>query len=228
MTVAPVGARVSLRCGGKVGDDRHASTVPVAVSVVAEIADIDRFVADATPSTPVVGGITHPRWGYRPFADGTLTVRDDGGVRRFVVSATVRGGGRAPGARSGMDAGPRPAAVGGTRPGWRWRVQGHRIPEGARPVWERPGSAPPMPSGPCWPSSPPGPTACASASTPPGRWWRSCDADPATGAPPAGCHTPSAGWGRIRNPLGSIPRFRRGPLAPAEPTHSRGMRGSDR
>lgn len=92
-TVPPLGARVSLRVQGRVmvAPDRPAEEVDI--SFVVEVADIGRFVRDPEATAPAVGGITHPRWGYRPFVDATLRVGNGGSSgRRFALSATVRVG----------------------------------------------------------------------------------------------------------------------------------------
>lgn len=91
MAVAPLGARVSLRIHGRVrvAPDRPPETVTM--SFVVEVIDIRRFVGGPETTVSVVGGIHHPRWGYRPFVDGRLAVTN-GEVKRFALSATVRVG----------------------------------------------------------------------------------------------------------------------------------------
>ncbi|MCA1657052.1 MAG: hypothetical protein LC713_04995, partial [Actinobacteria bacterium] len=51
------------------------------------------FVHNPGATASVVGGVHHPRWGYRPFVDATLRVsNDDARGKRFELSATVRVG----------------------------------------------------------------------------------------------------------------------------------------
>lgn len=91
MTVAPLGARVSLRLRGKVRVGPELPPEDVSMSFVVEMTDIRRFVHDPQPEAPVVGGLHHPRWGYRPFITATLVVSGgDTGPKRFVLSAQVR------------------------------------------------------------------------------------------------------------------------------------------
>ncbi|HVE45674.1 MAG TPA: patatin-like phospholipase family protein [Acidimicrobiales bacterium] len=91
MAVPPLGARVVLRMQGKVPLDQDLPPEAVTVSFVVEVTDIGRFAHDPVATASVVGGIDHPRWGYRPFVDATLRVGNDGdGVKRFSVSAAVR------------------------------------------------------------------------------------------------------------------------------------------
>ena len=93
MTAAPLGARVSLRFHGRVRATPDQPPETVALSCVVEVTDIRAFVGGPEATAPVVGGIRHPRWGYRPFVDGTLAVGEgEGGGKRFVLSATVRVG----------------------------------------------------------------------------------------------------------------------------------------
>lgn len=91
MTAAPLGARISLRVRGSVSaGTADGPAKPVVVSFVVEATDLRQFVGSSTPTASVVGGVSHPSWGYRPFVAATLTAsRAEGGSLRFLMSGTL-------------------------------------------------------------------------------------------------------------------------------------------
>lgn len=97
MSDPPLGARMVLRGTGEVGGDLGAEPAtparlarPVRLCLVVEADDLAAFRRDPAAGTPLVGGLDHPDFGYRPFSDGVLRLADGPGGRRLEGSARLR------------------------------------------------------------------------------------------------------------------------------------------
>ena len=94
-----LGARMTLRLSGPLAPvfraDPGAGSGPAGpgpsrLFAVAQATDLAAFARQPDAGVPVVGALSTPGWGYRPFSSARLRVADEPGARRFELDAEVR------------------------------------------------------------------------------------------------------------------------------------------
>jgi len=82
------GFRFGLRLHGTLAPT-GGTAQPVTLVMVAEVRDLGLLTRQPGSPVDVIGGIEHPRWGYRPFVDASVVLDSQDGERRVSVVATV-------------------------------------------------------------------------------------------------------------------------------------------
>jgi predicted acylesterase/phospholipase RssA len=89
--VPALGARITLRVAGALtpvaGLDGPSG--PARILAVVQADDLAAFARVPAHGAPVLGALTHPTWGYRPFTTARLRILDEAGTRRLELTASI-------------------------------------------------------------------------------------------------------------------------------------------